>query len=74
MDSLQQAVAYMCEGQLYCPEHCTPEPGEIEDGFVTPVTKFDIMCGDQKVDWLRNQGCCHVCGMVFEEYHNLGEE
>jgi hypothetical protein len=66
----QEVIAYMCESALYCPEHCTPEEGEIEDGFVTPVTVFDVMCGDQKVSWLKDAGCCTVCGLVFSEHHS----
>ena len=72
--SMQNAVAYMCEGALYCPDHCDPTEEELADSHVTAVTEFDIACGDQHVSWLRNGSCCAVCGLVFEEYHNLGEE
>ena len=70
--SLQQPIAYMCEGALYCPDHCSPTKGELEDSFVVSVTEFDIACGDQKVEWLKDS-CCSSCGMVFAEYYNLGD-
>ncbi len=62
MKELQDPVAFMCEGALYCPDHCDPTPEEIADGWVTPVTRFDVMCGTQTADWLEN-AVCSGCGV-----------
>lgn len=60
MAHLQAPVAYLCEGQFWCPEHCDPSEGEIDDGFVAVVTEFDMLVGEGLAESVPGS-VCHGC-------------
>jgi hypothetical protein len=62
--SLQDPVAFLCMGEFWCPEHCEYEAEDIEQGYVTPITEFDLMVGGELADMLPGS-CCHGCGLEF---------
>jgi hypothetical protein len=51
-------------GEFWCPEHCEYEAEDIEQGYVTPITEFDLMVGGELADMLPGS-CCHGCGLEF---------
>ena len=43
-DRPRQAAGYLIEGAFYCPAHARLEPGDLEQGYATPVGSAHGAC------------------------------
>lgn len=61
---MQSVVALLCEGALYCPDHCEYDSEDLQQGHVSVVTEFDMMIGEGLAELISGECCC-CCGEEF---------
>lgn len=53
-------IATLCMGEFWCPEHSEYDQEDLDQGYVTEITQFDLDCGTDLGE-MAEQGSCHVC-------------
>ena len=53
-------------GELWCPKHLEYDKEDLDQGYVTLVTELDLAIDETGLASLVRDGCCHICGLVFD--------